>query len=146
MFAAIVAAAALGAPQDLPPPVATTPAAPTRGVCERDADRAITPEALAARFNDVSAREYPEHRQAAMAALLTEDATLFNGHDNVTLTSEAFLALIGLGGKPGRLEPTVAVVSGGTVVTRSAIGGGREIVTVIRSEGGCIATVATFYD
>lgn len=151
MIAAIFATAALSGTWSgvqnppYPPPVQMAPAPPTRGVCERNPLAAVGPEALAERFNEVGAGEYPEHRQAAMAALLTPEAILFNGHENLTLTSEDFLALLGMG-RGGALESETVLVSGGTLVRRSPLGDGREIITVIRIEGGCIATVATFYD
>ena len=38
------------------------------------------------------------------------------------------------------------LTSGGTVVTRARSANGGEILTVVRTDGGCIATVATFWD
>ncbi|GAA0648722.1 hypothetical protein [Brevundimonas lenta] len=145
---AVVVLAASGGTQELPAPVATLPPPPDAGICRPDPSSATRPVDLAWRFMETPADAHmtASNRQAAMAALLKPDARLFNGHDNIVLSSEAFLALVGVSGPGSPPQGAVVSTSGGTVMIVSMLGGGREMVTVVRTEGGCIATVATFYD
>lgn len=130
-------------------PVAPTTAPPeaTRGQCRPDPAGDAAPEALARRFHEIPTEVHVgvHNQRGAMAALLTPDAILFNGHDNVSMSGEAFISFIGTG-RAGRPEVIETLISGGTVVTRARTANGGEVLTVIRTNGGCIAAVATFWD
>ena len=151
---ALIAAAVLAGPvpsgQDAwtgPVPPTTVPPEATRGQCRPDPASGAVPEALARRFEEIPREDHAgvHNQRGAMAALLTPDVILFNGHDNVSMSGEAFISFIGVG-RAGRPEVVETLTSGGTVVTRARSANGGEILTVVRTDGGCIATVATFWD
>ena len=147
-LAALTAAALLAglapptqAPQTFPTPPQVLPAPATAGRCRPDPEAAATPEAVARRFNDLG---FLQDREA-MADLLTPGSAFHNVHDDLRLSDEDFLVLLGVG-RAGRTEILETVTSGSTAVLRTATAYGGEILLAVQTDGGCVTGVTSFYD
>lgn len=150
LMAAAVVVGAVPSGQDAwtgPVPPTTAPPEAMRGQCRPDPANEAAPEGLARRFEEIPREDHAgvHNQRGAMAALLTPDVILFNGHDNVSISGEAFISFIGVG-RAGRPEVVETLTSGGTVATRARTANGGETLTVVRTDGGCITSVATFWD
>lgn len=142
-LAALTAAALLAgpAPQTFPTPPQVLPAPATAGQCRPDPGAAATPEAVARRFHELGFRQDRE----AMAALITPGSAFVNAHDDVRISDEDFLAILGVG-RAGRTEILETLTSGATAVLREQTAYGGEILLVVRTDGGCVTGVTSFYD
>ena len=146
--AALTAAALLAAPAPptqqaaaFPAPLRLEPAPAGGGQCRPDPASAETPEALARRFHDLGFQQ----DAAAMAALLAPGAVIHNAHDDVRMSDEDFLSLLGVG-RAGRTEIVQTLTSGATAVLRETTAYGGEILLVVQTDGGCVTGVTSFYD